>query len=337
MAITETWKERLTGLSLSRKLYRNERTQIQTCLSNPLAKEETYKLYCETFEEKLKHRDAAGLSLDLKRETIVCKRCSQSYEANVVYIFGHRQSRDVCPICTANEEHTLTLQNEARHKLQIAATRREWRLNCGIPPKYQTETFATFKPKRVGVGDAYKAAVNYAEQFPLVKAKDYPSLLLYSNNVWGNGKTHLVCAIAHRLLDRWDGEEMACPVMFISEPEIYARIQETYSFTSQEKAQRFSEQQLINKMVGVRLLIIDDLGKQERRDMDFVRRTLFDIINRRYNAKRPVVVTSNKNSVALKTYLGTDEAVFDRLFEMTKGHRIHVTGTSYRRQGQDKQ
>ena len=81
------------------------------------------------------------------------------------------------------------------------------------------------------------------------------------------------------------------------------------------------------------MLIIDDLGKVQRRDMEFVRRTLYAIINRRYDALLPVVITTNKDADGLKNYLGNDaeQATFDRIIGMTQGKFIQVKGQSYRR------
>jgi DNA replication protein DnaC len=280
-------------------------------------------------------------ALTYQQESIVCKTCGHEFKANVVYIFGHRQGRGICPDCREVEQQAEREKEDIKRTAEIAGTRRQWRLNSGIPPYYQLKDFSTFDKKRSGnTEQIYKSCLEYADNFPVdydpwlrKSGKPYHSLFLYSDDIWGNGKTYLVSAIAHRILDRWQGEEIACPVMFISEPEIYARIQETYSFTQEEKQKRPSEQQIINKMVGVRLLIIDDLGKQQRKEesMDFVRRTLFDIVNRRYNAMRPIVITSNKNDKTLRDYLGEDEAVLDRIIEMTAGNRIKVTAPSYRR------
>ena len=280
-------------------------------------------------------------ALAYEQETMICKTCGREFTANVVYIFGHRQGKDVCPECRDLEQQAEREKEDIKRTAEIAGTRRQWRLNSGISPKYQVVDFSNFDTKRGGnIAEVYRKCFEYADNFPVdydpwlrKSGKAYPSILLYSDDIWGNGKTHLVSAIVHRILDRWQGEEIACPVCFISEPEIYARIQETYSFTQEEKQKRPSEQQIINKLVGVRLLVIDDLGKQERNDMAFVRRTLFDIINRRYNAMRPVVITSNKADKSLRDYLGRDEATLDRIIEMTEGNRIKVGGTSYRRPG----
>ncbi len=123
----------------------------------------------------------------------------------------------------------------------------------------------------------------------------------------------------------------------ISEPELYERIQQTYSYSYQERENKQSEQDILDHLSRVRLLIIDDLGKTPRKDMDFVRRTLFSIINRRYIGLLPVVITTNKDpsdTKGLRDYLGnsSDEATLDRILEMTQDNIFVVKGESYRRE-----
>lgn len=281
------------------------------------------------------------VSIRYAQETVPCKNCGTEYLANIIYIFEHRQCRYLCPQCAAVEDRTAQEREAAALQVNIAAKRREWRKQCGIPERYQAKDFSTFETKQGGnIAETYQQCIQYAENFPVSydewrkrTGQSYPSLGLFSMGVWGNGKTHLAAAIVHRILDRWQGEDIGLPVRFVSEPDIYESIQETYSFNQEEKQLRMSESEIINRLCTVRLLVIDDLGKQPRKDMDFVRRTLFTIINRRYNALLPVVITTNKDTPALRDYVGNtgDEATLDRIIEMVGGKFKRVTGPSYRR------
>jgi len=273
--------------------------------------------------------------------TLKCQKCGAEFQGKIYLCLSHKIPQQVCPQCSEKILEQERKEEEMQRQTEIASIRKIWRENCGIDPKYMGEDFSTFDTKRSGnINEIYKKCVDYAEQFPIQydqwlrrAKKPYPSLLLLSVGVWGNGKTHLVSAIAHRIFDRWQGEHVACPVHLISEPELYGRIQQTFNYTYAEREEKQSEQDIINHLCKVRLLIIDDLGKQPRRDMDFVRRTMFDIINRRYKAMLPVVITTNKDTEGLRDYLGsaTDEATLDRIIEMTEGKFSQVKGTSYRR------
>jgi DNA replication protein DnaC len=276
-------------------------------------------------------------------EDQLCLECHSSYEAKVIYIFEHRHSRGLCPECTARGIQ----EDQDKDAQSITAKRREWRLKCGIPGKYQNEDFSTFDPTfgNGNISEVLRRCREYAEGFPVdydawlkETRQAYPSMVLFSP--WqspiltgnGNGKSHMATSIGHRVLDRWKGEDISLPVRFIAEPTIYEQIQRTYSFSPAERQSEPSEQEIINALSRVRLLIIDDLGKQPRNDMSFVRRTLYAIINARYTHHRPVVITCNKNVSGLREYLGEhEEATLDRIIEMTGRNFIEVKGPSYRR------
>ena len=280
-------------------------------------------------------------NVEPKMEKETCRKCGADYEARVFYLFGHRYCRGVCPACSEKLVADERMQQEADRQAAIAEQRRRWRLASGIPDRYQSEDLTTFDTGQPGnVADVHRRCSEYAEGFPVTydeyvrrTGKAYPSLVLFSAGVWGLGKTHLACSIAHRVLDRWQGEPIACPVKVVSEPRLYASLQATYNYTPEQRLQLPGAQAIMNSLFAVRLLIIDDVGKEPRQDMDFVRRTLFAIVDARYNQLRPVVITTNRDHAELKHYLGgnSDEATLDRLIEMCQGRFIRVTGKSYRR------
>ncbi len=237
-----------------------------------------------------------------------------------------------CPDCKEKLDKQLAQQEEAARQLEIATKRREWRAACGIPHKFMTEQFDTFDKSRQP--DKYDLCLKYADSYPLGDSRKYPSLVLYSEQSWGVGKTHLVCSIAHQILNRWDGENIGRPVLFISEPDLYLRIQATYNYSPEERHYRESETDIINQLTRVPLLIMDDVGKRRTHDPRFVQRVMFSIIDGRYKDMRPMVLTANLSPNQLATYLGggqVDEASFDRLMEMCGGEFIRIEGESYRR------
>jgi DNA replication protein DnaC len=279
-------------------------------------------------------------TVNYRESMAICKECGREFTAKIYNVLGHEIIQSYCRECSDKLVAIEKQKEESARQIEITAQRRRWRENCGIDLRYMSKDFSAFKTDKPGnIAGIYQKCLEYAGNFPIdydnrtAKDKTYPSLLLFSLN-WGNGKTHLVSAIAHKILDRWNGENIANPVYLISEPEIYERIQQTYSYTYQERENKQSEQEIIDRLSRVRLLIIDDLGKTPRRDMDFVRRTMFSIINRRYKSLLPVVITTNKDMVGLRDYLGgaSDQATLDRIIEMTADNVWHVTCESYRRQ-----
>jgi hypothetical protein len=309
---------------------------------------------------------ACNLNRMSKVIKIMCDKCGQEFEARVWYIYDNVLKQDriirtispsTCPDCVA-KGHELA---EAVFLSECAAIRLKWRQSSGIPPKFQNQDFNTFKLEKCGnTAKIAKVCQDYANGYPVsyrdyIKAqrKAYPSLVLFSAedrsgkyDLAGVGKTHLACSIGHRLLDRWQGEEMyqdgagkwLCrktnPVLFVSEYEIYRKIQNTWTYSQEEKQKLDSELDIINQLIYRDLLILDDIGKEPRKDMDFVQRILFAIIDGRYKAMRPIVLTSNKDSDNLAAYLG--QPSFDRIFEMTGGTLWQVEGKSYRQKEQVK-
>jgi len=289
----------------------------------------------------------------ITKEKRTCKNpaCRKEYEAEVVHLLNTNLIRGdgFCPECAKKEYETIEAKEQAKSLEAINHQRLEWRKTCGIPLKFMNEDFSTFKDKRpdmeTNLEKAYKMCWEYAEKYPISDPWGYHSLLLFSDHSWGVGKTHLASAIPHRILDQWNGERFVCPVRFISEPDIYTMIQATYNYSQEEKQYRQSEADIIKELTRVPLLVIDDIGKRRVQDPRFVQRTMFSIIDGRYKALLPMVLTANLSPERLAEYLGggqlkdkrfsdkpgiEDMASFDRLMEMCRGRFLRIDGKSYR-------
>ncbi len=256
-----------------------------------------------------------------------------------------------CPDCRKLFVVEEAKKEEVARQRVIATQRAEWRRHCGLTGKYFTTEFGNFDSgkqpveHRKGIGRAFKTCQDYAENFPITKPVGYPSLVLYSEHSWGVGKTHMASAIGHRILNRWNGEEIfRNPIYFTTEPDLFNYIRSTYNMTdeqririTQERHMPAVEDMLIQWLIRVPLLILDDLGKTEVTDPRFVQRTLFTIIDGRDRAQLPMVITANLSPDGLRRHLGggTDnelgnEAAYDRLLSMAKGKFIQLEGKSQR-------
>ncbi len=264
---------------------------------------------------------------------LLCTLCGKEYDAGFIQLLNTEidTSRGKCPDCRERLNKECQAQEEALRLASRATKRREWRESCGVSPLFMTKTFEGFDTKRPGnLAKAHKTCVDYANKFPIeywrfIKGNPaYHSLVLYSPSMWGVGKTHLVSAIAHRILDRWQGEDISCPVQVVSEPELLSHIQSTYT-----KDVTASEQIIMNSLISKYLLILDDVGKERRGNPDFVQRILFALVDGRYKLLRPIVLTTNLSPEALRDWMGP--ASFDRLWEMSGGSFFKITGESYRR------
>lgn len=285
-----------------------------------------------------------------------CRRCKDEYEPK--YLECGKDFRGIgvriligcgyCPACSQIVYDEEVAKEKAINDAKVEATRYDCIGKSGIPPRFLTESFSSFDKGWQDKALAY--CKKWAENFPVDKRPvDYPSLYLWAKgeslNPQGNGtgKTHLSCAIALRIIERWTGAERGCPrIYFVSEPDLFRQIQATYSFTREEEKMRDSEDDILRRLISCDLLILDDVGKQKKEpkwnpitrkyeelSSAFVQRTLFGIIDGRYKRKLPMILTANVNGDGLKAHLG--DASFDRFFETIHGKSVCMDGLSYRR------
>jgi DNA replication protein DnaC len=162
------------------------------------------------------------------------------------------------------------------------------------------KTFANFLPEgsspdptvRATVRNAFTWARNMAAN-PDQPDKDEPKrkwLLLMGS--YGSGKTHLAAAIANQCLA--DGK----PALFLNTPDLLDFLRETYAPSSTETySDRFDE------IRDAPLLILDDLGTES--PTAWAVEKLYQLLNYRYNAKLPTVVTTNKRLEDMEPRIGS--------------------------------
>ncbi len=157
---------------------------------------------------------------------------------------------------------------------------------------------------------------------------DFPSLdgrgLLFIGAV-GVGKTHLAVAILRELIERYQIRGL-----FYQFGALLRQIQDSYNPVSQT-----SELKVLAPVFEADVLVLDELGTSK--PTDWVRDTMMQIINTRYNDKRVTIFTTNypdtrKNdkdaSEILEDRVGV--ALRSRLYEMCK--TVLVEGDDYRKQ-----
>lgn len=270
---------------------------------------------------------------------VKCKHCGTEFTQKYLYVAKEWRPMgyDYCPDCLRKWQELQDKKQKQEKPIDYNKEKREeWR-NLRIPPKYISKNFDNFVTKSGNLKSVHATCLKYADGFPFAykkyietNKKAYPSLMLSS--FIGTGKTHLACAIGHKILDRWNGENIPCPIYFISEGEIYRRIIATYSYSRDEKIDKPSEDDIVSGLIKVPILILDDLGKEERSDLKFIQRIMFNIIDGRYRIMRPMIVTTNKSNTELIKYLGDgiESACVSRLIEMCKGYDMTIKAEDYR-------
>lgn len=154
-----------------------------------------------------------------------------------------------------------------------------------------------------------KLCLRYANHFDEMLAKNQ-GLLFYGGV--GTGKTFAAACIANHLLNQ------RIPVIMTSFVKLL------------ESMQGFSEDNsaLIARLNRAKLLIIDDLGAE--RSTDYALEKVYDIVDSRYRAKLPIILTTNLSMTELKE--STDiryTRIYDRIFEMC--YPMQFKGQSWRK------
>jgi len=176
---------------------------------------------------------------------------------------------------------------------------------------YRELTFDTFDPRGAAQDTRRQASVGGAVGAARAFA-DNPEgwLVLVGPN--GCGKTHLAAAVANaRMVD--NERAIICPV-----PDLLDHLRSTFAPDS-----RVTYDELFETIRTAAVLILDDLGTQSA--TAWAQEKLYQLINYRYTAKLPTVITSNLPPEKLDPRIGS------RLRDRSLSKVIEIDAPDYRR------
>lgn len=222
------------------------------------------------------------------------KQCEQEFAGQTFY-----------PMCLCACESARVNAEKAAEEFRQKQAAKQRRMNelyaVSLIGERQKECrFDNFQENE-GNSEALRASKAFAERFnPEIKG-----LMLMGG--LGVGKTHLAAAVANALI-----EKGYC-VVFTSIVRIL-------------NAER-ERPEILQKLTDADLLIIDDLGAE--RKTGFGMEKAYDVINERYNAKKPLMVTTNITFSEFKT---SEEINMKRIFDRISGmcFPVAITGESHR-------
>lgn len=248
-------------------------------------------------------------SLPLLAE-VELKNCEQHGEfQSRRFSVGGASGWSTCPACL--EDQGRKNAEEQERQRQAAASAGAVR-NATIPPRFASRTLENYEAKLPGQQRALEVAKVYADSF--TEALETGRSLIFCGTA-GTGKTHLAVGIAHQVI------AAGYSAAFTTAMDAIRTVRETYSKTSQQ-----TEREVIRRFAKPDLTIIDEVGSQLGTDAEKV--TLFDLINARYEAMRPMIVMSNLTVSEVEQYMGS--RAFDRIRE-NGGQAVTFTWASYRR------
>jgi DNA replication protein DnaC len=153
----------------------------------------------------------------------------------------------------------------------------------GVPARFRHCTLGNFEPRTPALRAAYGRALAYCARFAEGPATEGLGLLFWGRS--GTGKTHLAVAVLAELASSQGRRGRFCEFGHLLD-EI-ARAYDRASHTSQSDA--------LASVLAADLLVLDDLAS--RRMTDWAGDTLFAIVNGRYLARRPTIVTTRHEDV----------------------------------------
>lgn len=201
-----------------------------------------------------------------------------------------QSAAEVCPICggTGFVMPDLPLSDPDFGKALPCRCREQERLErriqklqrLGSLENLKRLTFEAFIPEPSHLSPeqahnlhrAYDTCVHYAQD---------PEGWLLLTGTYGCGKTHLAAAIANARLD------IGQPVLFMLVPDLLDHLRTSFSPNSE-----VTYDDLFEQLRNSALLILDDLGTQS--STPWAQEKLFQLLNFRYNAQLPTVITTNQ-------------------------------------------
>jgi DNA replication protein DnaC len=206
----------------------------------------------EKLEQLLNHRFNARLATVITTD-VPLERMNERLR-------GHLADNEFCQVWTI--EPVSPLESQGGLKLELL----------------RNMTFDNFDNKRLelpleqrqNLREAFRLAVEFARS---------PEGWLIFHGLNGCGKTHLAAAIANYQLAQGK------PVFFVVVPDFLDHLRSTFSPDS-----KISYDEFFEKLKETPLLILDDFGEQSA--TPWAQEKLYQLINYRYNARSPMVVTT---------------------------------------------
>lgn len=232
---------------------------------------------------------------------LYCGKCHTKKQTEVIFRGMKRHPMCLCK-CESKKrdrEEAEKKRNEFEQKIK--------KLRCvGFPESNMQEwTFANDDMSNNRVTNAMK---KYVDNFEEMKKKG-KGLLLYGSV--GTGKTYSACEVANALIDK------GYPVLVTNFARIINALQAT-----------FEKQEYIDSFNRFSLIVIDDLSAE--RDTSFAKEQVFNVIDARYRAGLPMIITTNLSIDKIKKPDDIENGrIYDRILE--RCFPIEITGQSRRR------
>lgn len=237
---------------------------------------------------------------------LYCGQCNTRKEREIIWFDGKPKKVPVMCKCRAEEER---LKKEQMQKEEEMRSIQRAKVSSMMDDTFRTACFANYQIRN-GNERHLKVAKKYCIEFSKMYERNQG--LLFWGTV-GTGKSYTAACIANYLL------EVNTSVVMTS----FVRILQEMQGFDREREETFT-----NKLNSVKLLIIDDLGAE--RSTDYALEKVYGIIDNRYRAKKPLILTTNLTLRQMQEATDIRYArIYDRIFEMC--YPMEFSGVSWRK------
>ena len=220
---------------------------------------------------------------------LMCGRCNTKKQTRVT-VFGEERT----PFCLCQCETERKNKEEAERKRMDFENNVKKLRKAGFPESIMQ--YWTFDNADGSNDKIINAARKYVDNFEEFR-KSGKGILFFGTV--GTGKTYASACIANALIDK------GCPVLMTN----FARIANTVGGMWEGKQEYYDS---LNRFP---LLILDDLAAE--RKTEYMSEIVFNVIDARYRAGLPLIVTTNLTSEELKHPSDISyQRTFSRLLEM---------------------
>lgn len=254
------------------------------------------------------YRDGDGLlvcgNCHTRRQKIITVPATPDFPERKLTVFCQCKCRQAADEAEQERKRKIQEEDDAKRLL------RELRSQSLMDERLVGHTF----DKIVMTSDNsrnYKLGQRYAERFDKMLERNQ-GLLLYGPV--GTGKTLTAACIANHLLN------CGVPVVITSFVKILKAMENDQGDSDTNK--------LVTNLVRCKLLIIDDLGTE--RNTSYALEKVYDIIDSRYRAELPIILTTNLTLEDMKQEEDIRyKRIYDRIFEMC--FPMEFVGMSWRK------
>ena len=220
----------------------------------------------------------------IKDNLIHCNNCNTPKQT-IIKLLG--QEKKVFCLCMCQSLKVEEEENKHR-QIQQEYINKQKSDSCFDDKSLKSKVFETTEKGTT----IYKIAYNYAKKFEDM-IKNNMGLILYGER--GTGKTHISACIANSVLNQ------SYSVYMTKLSVLMSKMQENYSE---------NKLHLLNKINDVDLFILDDMGTE--RHTETAMELIFDIIDKRYLSKKPIIVSTN---LTQEEFINNENVQYRRIFD----------------------